>query len=63
MDDIDYNEYYYNKSNNDIIKQPNKQVQEDNKKEDEKILKTVMKGGNTKETIKGTKIYKLKDYL
>ena len=63
MDDIDYNEYYYNKSNNDIIKQPNKQMQEDNKKEDEKILKTVMKGGNTKETIEGTKIYKLKDYL
>lgn len=63
MDDIDYNEYYYNKSNNDIIKQPNKQVQEDNKKKDEKILKTVMKGGNTKEIIEGTKIYKLKDYL
>ena len=63
MDHIDYNEYYYNKSNNDIIKQPNKQMQEDNKKEDEKILKTVMKGGNTKETIEGTKIYKLKDYL
>lgn len=63
MDDIDYNEYYYNKSNNDIIKQPNKQMQEDNKKKDEKILKTVMKGGNTKETIEGTKIYKLRDYL
>ncbi len=63
MDDIDYNEYYYNKSNNDIIKQPNKQMQEDNKKEDGKILKTVMKGGNAKETIGGTKIYKLKDYL
>ena len=31
--------------------------------EDEKILKTVMKGGNTKETIGGTKIYKLRDYL
>ena len=70
MEDIDNNEFYYNKSENNIIKQPKqsilKETKETNetKERNEKIFEKTIKGGNIKgNKEKFNKVYKLSDFL
>ena len=76
MEDIDNNEFYYNKSENTIIKQPKqsiiketKETKETNeiketKETKETIFEKTIKGGNIKgDKEKFNKVYKLSDFL
>ena len=66
MEDIDNNEFYYNKSENNIIKQPKQSILNETQENDtnEKIFEKTMKGGNIKgNKEKFNKVYKLSDFL
>lgn len=70
MEDIDNNEFYYNKSENTIIKQPKQPIIKETKeiKETEETNETIfektIKGGNIKgDKEKINKVYKLSDFL
>ena len=66
MEDIDNNEFYYNKSENNIIKQPKQSILKETKENEinEKIFEKTIKGGNIKgNKEKFNKVYKLSDFL
>ena len=64
MEDIDNNEFYYNKSENNIIKQPKQSILKETKETKEKIFEKTIKGGNIKgNKEKFNKVYKLSDFL